>query len=160
MADLGRLPARIGVPSYPEGHPVIDTDTLWSQLKQKQAYAHYTVTQLCFDADAVCRFAAAARRRGIDLPVVAGVPGTVDVRTLLTVGLRVGVGDSLRYLRGHHAVVSRLLSPGGQRPERVLRDLGAHVARGGCVLSGLHFYTFNRVLATARWAAEAHRRAT
>src|SRR5690606_39654854 len=47
---------RVGVPAYPEGHPAIADDVLWADLAAKQRYAHYAVTQLCFDADAICRF--------------------------------------------------------------------------------------------------------
>lgn len=158
MADLGRLPARIGVPSYPEGHPLIDESTLWSALQEKQAYAHYTVTQMCFDADVVSRFAVAARDRGITLPIVAGVPGVVDATKLLKIGLRIGVGESIRFARGNRSVTGRLLSRGRSRPDSLLRDLGAQVQQGRCELAGLHIYTFNRVAATAQWVDETHHR--
>ncbi|PRX51468.1 methylenetetrahydrofolate reductase (NADPH) [Prauserella shujinwangii] len=160
MADLGLLPARIGVPSYPEGHPSIPGPALWSALRAKQPFAHYTVTQLCLDGAAVCRFTATLREEGVDLPVVAGVPGTVEARSLLTIGLRIGVGDSLRFLRGHTSAAGRILRPGGYRPRRLLRTLDAELERNRCALAGLHFYTFNRVGATARWVRRAHRRAT
>jgi len=159
MDDLGRVPARVGVPGYPEGHWAIDTPTLWSSLLAKQRYAAYVVTQLCFDADAMCRFAVDMNRRGIELPVVAGVPGVVDVGKLLRVSLRVGVGESVRFVRGHRSVAGRLLRPGGYRPEPLVRKLAARVAAGRCELAGLHLYTFNRVEATARWVDQAYRRA-
>ncbi|MGH3450311.1 MAG: methylenetetrahydrofolate reductase [Haloechinothrix sp.] len=159
MAELGRLPARIGVPSYPEGHRSIDEHALWAALRAKQRYAGYTVTQLCFDADTVCRFAAAARRRGITLPIVAGVPGVVDTGTLLRVSLRIGIGESMRFVRGHRSVAGRLLRPGGYRPEALVRKLGARAREGRCEMAGLHIYTFNHVGATARWVQQAHRRA-
>lgn len=156
MADAGRLPARVGVPSYPEGHPLIDDDTLASALRAKQEYASYTVTQLCFDAQRVCAFIAEAGEHGIHLPVVAGVPGAVDAPTLLKVGVRIGIGDSLRFVRGHRSMAGGLLRPGGG-PGTVLRKLGAQARQSRCELSGLHFYTFNRVGATARWISDAHR---
>ncbi|MFC6865554.1 methylenetetrahydrofolate reductase [Haloechinothrix salitolerans] len=159
MADLGRLPTDVGVPSYPEGHHTIDDATLWTSLRAKQEYATYTVTQLCFDADAICRFAAEARRRGITLPVVVGAPGVVDVTKLLRVGLKIGVGDSLRFARGNASVTGKLLRPGGYRPDGLVRKLASRVAYGDCTLAGLHFYTFNHVAATARWVRNTHRRA-
>lgn len=159
MDDLGRMPARVGVPGYPEGHWAIGTPALWSSLRAKQPYAAYVVTQLCFDADAVCRFALEARHRGIDLPIVAGVPGVVDAAKLLRVSMRVGVGQSIRFVRGHRSVAGRLLRPGGYRPEPLVRRLAAQVAAGRCELAGLHLYTFNRVAATQRWVAQAYRRA-
>jgi methylenetetrahydrofolate reductase (NADPH) len=86
---------RIGVPAYPEGHPLIDDDALWDALLVKQGYATYIVTQMCFDAQVITRFIAQMRKRGVTLPVVAGVPGPVAPAKLLRMGLRVGVGNSL-----------------------------------------------------------------
>lgn len=159
MADLDRLPAEVGVPSYPEGHHTIDGDTLWTSLRAKQEFATYTVTQLCFDADAICRFAADAQRNGVTLPVVVGTPGVVDLTKLLRVGLKIGVGDSLRFARGNGSVAGKLLRPGGYRPDGLVRKLASRVANGDCTLAGLHFYTFNHVAATARWVRTTHRRA-
>lgn len=149
---------RVGVPSYPDGHYLIDTETLWDALVAKQVYASYTVTQLCFDPNAVCRFAAEARTRGITLPIVAGVPGVVDVTKLLRVSLRIGVGDSVRFVRGNRGVTALLLSPGGYRPDGLIRKLGVQVAEGRCELTGLHIYTFNQVGATVRWLQNTRRR--
>ncbi|MPY78340.1 MAG: methylenetetrahydrofolate reductase [Actinophytocola sp.] len=159
MASLGKLPAEVGVPSYPEGHHAIDGATLWTSLLAKQEYATYTVTQLCFDADAICRFAADAQRNGVTLPVVVGMPGVVDITKLLRVGLKIGVGDSLRFARGNTSVAGKLLRPGGYRPDGLVRKLASRVASGDCSLAGLHFYTFNHVAATARWVRNTHRRA-
>lgn len=157
MAELGRLPSRIGVPGYPEGHWAIDDQTLWSSLQAKGEFAAYVVTQLCFDADTVCRFAGRVRGE-VGLPVVAGVPGVVDVGKLLRVSLKVGVGESIRFVR-HTSVAGRLLRPGGYRPEPLVRKLAARVAAGRCDLAGLHLYTFNHVEASQRWVAQVHRRA-
>jgi methylenetetrahydrofolate reductase (NADPH) len=157
MAELGRRPARVGVPSYPEGHPAVDEPTLWSALRDKQRYADYTVTQLCFDPDTVCRFAAEARQRGIRLPIMAGVPGVVDLGRLLRVSLRVGVGESLRFARTNRPVAGGLARPGGFRPDDLVGGLATRVAEGRCELAGLHFYTFNHVTATARWVRRARR---
>ncbi|MGH8883494.1 MAG: methylenetetrahydrofolate reductase, partial [Stackebrandtia sp.] len=164
MAEIGHRLTRIGVPSYPEGHHAIDDEALWSALRAKQRYAGYTVTQLCFDADVVCSFAAAARRRGITLPIVAGVPGVVDAGRLLRVGVRIGIGDSVRFVRGHRfpavkSAAGSLLRPGGYRPGPLVRKLGMHLHDGRCDLAGLHIYTFNQVGATVRWLHNAHRRA-
>ncbi|WP_166353984.1 methylenetetrahydrofolate reductase [Phytoactinopolyspora limicola] len=146
---------RIGVPSYPEGHPTIDDDTLWSALASKQHYATYTVTQMCFDGRAVTRFIRAARVRGITLPVVAGMPGVVAPAKLLRVGLRIGVGDSLRFVRGHQSVAKRLLRPLGYRPDTLMRQLAADQQ-----VTGLHFYTFNEIAATLRWLEQQRRSTT
>jgi len=166
MAELGRLPASVGVAAYPEGHPVIDDEALWSSLLSKQDYASYVVTQLCFDPDAIATFLSRARERDVRLPVVVGVPGAVDPATLARVGARIGVGDSLRFVTAHHSLVRRLLRPAAGR-DAVLRGLADLMSgsapseasdrvggRRAPVPAGLHFYTFNRVRATARLVTE------
>lgn len=164
MADSGRRPARVGVPSYPEGHPSIADDQLWAALRAKREYADYTVTQLCFHAEAIIRFAESVRANGIDLPVIAGVPGVVDAGKLLRIGLHIGVGDSLRFLHGNRRTGGHaLLRPRGYRPDSLVRQLAARAAghKPGHTpgLAGLHFYTFNHLAATARWINAARRRA-
>lgn len=159
MAGLGRLPSRVGIPAYPEGHWAVEPRALWSALRDKQDFADYLVTQLCFDADAIVRFAAEASRRGIGLPIVAGVPGVVDRRKLLQISMRVGVGESIRFVRGNRSLAGRLLRPGGYRPEPLVRRLAARTTDGRLTLAGLHLYTFNHVSATARWVHETYRRA-
>lgn len=142
---------QIGVPSYPEGHHAISEETLWQDLAAKQQFATYTVTQLCFDADKICRFAAEAARRGITLPVTVGIAGPVGAARLVRISLKVGVGESLRFVRGHHGVARRLLHPRGYRPDALVRRLTAQVRAGRCELAGLHIYTFNQVQSTLNW---------
>jgi methylenetetrahydrofolate reductase (NADPH) len=159
MSELGHRMTDVGVPSYPEGHHLIDEAALWAALRAKQAHATYTVTQMCFDADTVCAFAAEARRRGISLPLVAGIAGPVEVGKLLRVGVRIGIGESMRFVRGHGSPAGKLLRPAGYRPDELVRGLGGHVAAGRCALAGVHVYTFNHLDATLRWLHQAHRRA-
>lgn len=151
MDDIGHRLDAIGVPAYPEGHPSIPDDVLWAALAAKRRYATYAVTQLCFDADAIGDFTTTARRHGFDLPILAGIPGAVDTAKLLRVGLRIGIGDSLRFLRGNRSVLPRLLRPGGYRPDGLIRRLDSRIRAGRCDLAGAHIYTFNDVAATARW---------
>lgn len=148
---------RVGVPAYPEGHPAIPRDVLWANLAAKQHYAHYAVTQLCFDADAICRFAAEAARRGIELPLVVGVPGAVDTGRLLRISLKVGVGDSLKFVRRNASVARQLLHPRGYRPDGLVRKLAARMRDGRCPVEGLHFYTFNQIGATVGWLHDTRR---
>jgi len=167
MEDLGRRPGRVGVPSYPDGHHRIATDVLWADLQAKRAHADYTVTQLCFDADLVGAFVAQARERGIDLPVIAGVPGVVDAARLLRISVRIGVADAVRFARSHRATAGALLrrSLGGPAPLRSVAghhrpdDLVAALATGGSDLAGLHLYTFNQIEPTVRWLSQARRAA-
>ncbi|WP_084210529.1 methylenetetrahydrofolate reductase [Pseudonocardia acaciae] len=157
MRRIGHRPARIGVPCYPEGHPLIDDGTLWSALLAKQELADYATTQMCFDPAAVCRFARAARERGVTLPILVGVPGVVNLRRLLRISMRIGVGDSVRFVRGQRTAARELLRPGSYRPDALVHALAAEEA---CAFAGLHFYMFNDVEATMRWLREVSPRAS
>jgi methylenetetrahydrofolate reductase (NADPH) len=153
---LGHRFASVGIPGYPEGHHTIDDETLWSALKAKAPYATYVVTQLCFDADTIVRFVTQLRGQGITLPVMAGVPGAVDVSKLLRISLRVGVGDSLRFVRNNASAARRLLRLVGYRPDGLVRKLAARVAECSAPeIAGLHIYTFNQVGATVGWVNRA-----
>ncbi|NED94141.1 methylenetetrahydrofolate reductase [Phytoactinopolyspora alkaliphila] len=150
---------RIGVPSYPEGHPHVDDDALWDALLVKQGYATYTVTQMCLDATVVGQFISAARRRGVTLPVIAGVPGPVPPATLLRMGLRIGVGDSLKFARGHRKLARAFLRPSGYRPDALPLALAAIPSPGPIAPgpAGLHIYTFNETAAAAQWVDHLRR---
>jgi methylenetetrahydrofolate reductase (NADPH) len=154
IEELGR-PPRVGVPSYPDGHHRIAGDVLWADLAAKQAHADYTVTQLCFDADVVAAFVGEARRRGIALPVVAGIPGVVDTARLLRISVRIGVADAVRFARSHRSTAGALLRPGHHRPDELVAGLAAHVAAGDTDLERVHVYTFNQIAPTVAWLAQA-----
>ncbi len=161
LGALGRVAHRltsIGIPGYPEGHRLIDDEILWASLKAKAPYATYIVTQLCFDPEATCRYVRSLRDAGIDLPVYAGVPGAVDAAKLLRISMQIGVGDSLRFVRGNAAVARRLLRPVGYRPDGLVSKLASRVAEDHCDIAGLHVYTFNQVGATIGWVHQANRR--
>jgi methylenetetrahydrofolate reductase (NADPH) len=97
-------PRSIGIAAYPEGHPLIDPDTLFDALAEKAPWSDYMTTQLCFDSDAILDWLRATRDSGIQLPVYLGLPGVVDGRRLLEISIRVGVGASLSFLRKQHGL--------------------------------------------------------
>ncbi|WP_084653446.1 methylenetetrahydrofolate reductase [Nocardioides insulae] len=143
---------RVGVAGYPESHPRIPDEATAQALWDKRRRASYVVTQLCFDPAAVTDWAARVRRRGIDLPVLVGVPGAVSTGRLLRVGLRIGVGTSLRFLEDHSGLL-RLAKPGAYDPEGLLAALAGSAAAADPVerVAGVHLYTFNAVADTERW---------
>ncbi len=140
VAEHPRRPATIGIAGYPERHPLASDAALAEAIAAKAPYADYLTTQLCFDPEAILRFA-----RGVDLPVLAGVPGLVDPARLLEISLRVGVGPSLRYLRKQRGL-RNLIKLSTSSAER-LHDALA----GRDEIAGFHYYTFNRLLDTWSW---------
>lgn len=150
IEELGHPFETVGVAGYPEGHPSISDEVLFSSLHEKQAHATYLTTQMSFDADAIGSWIARIRRSGVTLPIHLGLPGAVHIRRLLRVAARIGVGGSLRYLRKNRQLL-RLLFGRSFTPERLLRSLGPTLADPKADVRALHLFTFNQVDATVSW---------
>jgi methylenetetrahydrofolate reductase (NADH) len=143
-------PRAIGIAGYPEGHPLIDSEGLTAALEQKSANASYIITQLCFDAEAVLAWVRETRERGVDLPVLVGLPGVVDRRRLLEVSVRIGVGPSIAFLRKQRGLRS-FLGPSRLTPDEVYDALAPWLDDPDLNIAGVHYYTFNQLLETWRW---------
>jgi methylenetetrahydrofolate reductase (NADPH) len=151
MSQLEHSVEEIGIGGYPEGHPLIDDEELDRALMDKQPFASYVVTQLCFDADVILGWISDIRHRGIRLPVYVGLPGVVDRKKLLQVSLNVGVGDSARFLKKQTGLVGMLLKQGGYGPDELVERLAPYAGDKHYDIAGLHLYTFNQVEGTERW---------
>lgn len=157
MAQMGRKPKRIGVAAYPEGHPLISSQALLKALQDKQPHASYMVTQICFDPDVIFRWLAAMRAQGITLPVYLGIPGVLKRSKLLEISLRVGVGQSTRFLTNHIGLIARLLSRDIYSPDRLVSSTLKAASGSHGDIAGFHIYTFNQCQATERWRQKAAR---
>jgi methylenetetrahydrofolate reductase (NADPH) len=151
LEELGRPFPAVGIAGYPERHPLIDAEELDRALLDKQPLASYLVTQICFDPAATFRWLARIRDLGVGLPVHLGLPGAVTRRKLLEIALRIGVGDSIRYLTKHGSLVARLVRRGSYRPDAFLAGLSPSLGRGDGGIAGFHINTFNQVRSTERW---------
>ena len=146
---------RVGVTAYPDGHPLIEPAVLREALHAKQAALAeagldgYCSTQMCFDAARIVDWLGAERRAGLTLPAHLGIAGVVDRARLLSIGVRLGIGQSLRYLRKNRRAVSRLMTMPHYDPNDLLVPLSAHVVE--LDIRELHVFTFNQVAATADW---------
>ena len=151
----------IGVTAYPHGHPLIADGALHEALHAKQellasaGVEGFCSTQMCFDPDRIESWLRAERASGLTLPVHLGISGVVDRTKLLTMGARLGVGPSLRYLRKNRAAITRLMTSRNYDPDHLLTALSPHLAEFD--VTGLHVFTFNQVAATAAWQASHHR---
>jgi len=163
LTDLGDAGLeRIGVGGYPEGHPLIGDEVLLEALAQKEKLADYVATQICFSPEAVIDWIEAIRSRGIELPVYLGMAGSVKRRKLLEISLRVGVGDSMRYLTKHGNLVTRLMRRSGYTPDAFVSHVEPFIGNADYGIAGFHVFTFNQVGTTERWRrglVEAYRRA-
>lgn len=145
----------IGVGSYPDGHAFISREALRAALIEKQelfreaGVAGHASTQMCFSTDTIRTWLETERADGFDLPVHLGVPGVVDRSRLLDMGMRLGVGNSLRYLKKNRSGLIRLLASSGYNPSNLVDPLADDFER--LRITGLHTFTFNQVEATHAW---------
>jgi methylenetetrahydrofolate reductase (NADPH) len=150
----------ISIGGYPDGHPGIATDVLWSHLEKKAAALSRleipgsVITQVEFDAHRVLAWVAEVRDHGVELPIRVGVPGPASVKLLLGFASRLGISTSTTIAKKYGLSVTNLLGKAG--PENFIRDLqaGLDPAKHGVVK--LHFYTFGGFKTTAEWIA-SHR---
>lgn len=146
---------RIGVTAYPDGHALIPHQVVHEALHGKQALLAeagvdgFASTQMCFDVNQWKQWAAAERAAGFTLPLHIGVPGVIDRTKLLIMGMRLGIGASMRFVKKQGGVLGRLFSPGGYDPMKLLQPLGKAADTLG--VEGTHLFTFNNVEATAEW---------
>jgi len=160
MEEMGHHFQEVGVPAYPEGHPLIETAVLRQSLKAKQSIASYMTTQLCFDPGAIERWLRAARADGVVLPLVLGLPGPADIAKVVRIATRIGVAASSRYLRKNRGLIGAVLRRKAFRPDRLLHQLHGMISDPASNVRGLHLYTFNQVRESAEWQARALERAT
>lgn len=142
----GRM--RAGVAGYPEGHPSVAALDLLDALQDKQDLATHVVTQMCFDAGKILDYAALLRREGVDLPVWAGVAGSVPRTKLVALATQIGVGSSLKFLSRKGPLARKLLSGDRYSPHTLVAGLESQPG-----IAGIHLYSFNNLDAVPNDAA-------
>ena len=151
LHELGDPFPNVGVTGYPESHPAIHDDVTVQAMWDKRRFATQIVSNLTFDADVLVTWVRRIRSRGVQLPVLVGVPGPVDRAKLLATATKIGVGESTRFLVKHRRTLSRLAAPGGFTGERFLQRAARGLAGPDANVVGLHVFTFNQVEQTERW---------
>jgi methylenetetrahydrofolate reductase (NADPH) len=121
------------------------------ELARKAPLATHLATQICFDPEAIARWIARIRERGIELPVLLGMAGAVNRRKLIEVSLRVGVGPSVKYVSKYGGLVARLMKRGGYRPDAFVTLIEPYLSNPAYGIEGFHVFTFNQVEATEAW---------
>lgn len=145
----------VGFPSYPDHHAIIPDAALDEALLAKQALvtelglAGFASTQMCFNAKRIEEWLASQRARGFTLPIHLGVPGAVERARLLSLGTRLGIGSSLRYLRKNTGAILRIFSPKSYDPNKLINPLSRRADELN--IAGLHVFTFNSIETTAAW---------
>jgi methylenetetrahydrofolate reductase (NADPH) len=145
----------LSVAGYPEGHPWLDGahafDALaaWRDWGARSGIRVEIVTQFCFESTPILAWLDELGRRGIDLPVTVGLAGPATLATLTKFGLRCGIGNSMRALRGQIGRFGRLLTDNG--PDEVVRGLLAAPSAATAPISGFHLFPFGGLRKSATW---------
>ena len=128
-----------GIAGYPEGHPSAGPVDVLEALLAKQHLASHVVTQMCFAPERILDYAALLRREGVELPVWAGVAGSVPRTKLVSLATQIGVGSSLKFLSRKGPLARKLLSGDLYSPQRLVSELESQPGN----LAGVHLYSFN-----------------
>jgi methylenetetrahydrofolate reductase (NADPH) len=127
---------------------------LLNVLRDKQAFATYIVTQMCFDADVLAHWVRMIRTEGIELPVWIGLPGVLNRARLLQTSLRIGVGDSVRFARKQMKLAGQLVRSSTYRPDDLVFALAPQLDDEALMIDGLYLFSFNQVRDTVAWRAD------
>ena len=154
LKKLGHNLNKIGMAAHPEGHPDVSDEILMEALEEKKDLADFIVTQMCFDAEILNDWMNQIQKKGIELPVWVGLPGVIERGRLLKTSLRIGVGDSLRFLRKKSQVATELMKSSIYNPDDLVRDITEQIDINDSKLAGYHIYCFNLIETTEKWRTE------
>ena len=145
----------IGITGYPESHHLISDEETIRAMFVKAQMATHIISQICFDAADDRRLdRQGPPPRHADCRCGSGCPGSVDYTKLMRMSMKIGLGESARFLRHHGNWLSRLLTR-QFKPDRAA--CGARAVRRPTrprTWPGFHLYTFNEVERTERWRRE------
>jgi len=153
LEAMGALRTRfqeIGITGYPESHHLISDEATIQAMFDKAPMATCIISQICFDADVIAGWIAEVRRRGTALPIWIGLPGSVEYAKLMRISMKIGLGESARFLRRHSKWMSRLMTR-QFKPDPLIKGLAPTLADPAANVAGFHLYTFNEVERTERW---------
>jgi methylenetetrahydrofolate reductase (NADPH) len=151
LADIEHGFIEIGIGAHPEGHPIASGEELLEQLLAKQEFANYIVTQMCFDADRMASWLREIRAAGVHLNAWLGMPGAADRTSLIKTSLRIGVGDSVRFLKRQGKRAAQLMASSEYLPDSLQCGLAPVIANPDLKVAGQHVFCFNQVERAERW---------
>jgi len=154
MAEIGHKFEDIGIAAYPEGHPMISDQELMRFLLEKQPFATYLVTQMCFDPQSLVNWLKDIRKAGVNLPAWIGLPGVADKKKLISLSFRIGVGQSLKLIKKQNGLLKKIVSAKPYQPDDLLEGLRPYLDDPEINVPGFHLFSFNDVERTENWRAE------
>ncbi len=149
----------IAIAGHPETHPKVDKVVMEAALRAKYDYARESglevdiITQFAFEAQPVVEFLERLKVLKIDAPVHVGVAGPANLTTLVTYGMRCGVGNSIRALKNQSNLLGKLVQT--STPDDLLKDIVHTTGALGDCIAGFHFYIFGGLRKTGEWLKHA-----
>jgi len=141
----------IGLPCYPEGHAFIAATALDQALHDKLRLASYMVTQICFDPAAIRAWLERMRAQGVTAPVYIGIPGVIERRKLLGIALKIGLGDSTRFVKKGAGMLGQLAGTSTYTPDALVDGVRDLLEDAELNVAGFHLNSFNLIAATEQW---------
>ena len=141
---------RIGITGYPESHHLISDEETIRAMFEKSEMATDIISQLCFEPETIDGWIRNVRERGTHLPIWIGLPGCVDYAKLARITMKIGMGESTRFLRHNRNVLARVVTR-QFKPSKLVEQLTPIVTNADRGVAGFHLYTFNEVGRTDRW---------
>jgi methylenetetrahydrofolate reductase (NADPH) len=155
LAEMGGPFGRIGITGYPESHPKIHDDVIIQAMWDKRRFAHYIVSNVCFDPAGLGRWIGRIRARGVRLPLYVGLAGPAERTRLLRMAAVAGASESARFITRHPSWILRFWVPGGYSPDRFLDRASAVITAPDAGVAGLHLFTFNQLQPCEQWRQTA-----
>ena len=150
LSEMGS-PFDVGVTGYPEGHAKIPDQALRAALEAKAPFASRIVTQMCFSPQTTLQWAREVAARGINVPIIVGVPGPVSRQKLIRISAGIGLGQSARFLQKQKGLLGKFFSPSGFSPNQLVGSLADSLPGSGTNIEGLRLFTFNDVAGAESW---------
>lgn len=151
LAEIRSDIRSVGIPCYPEGHAFIAAEELDQALDEKYFFAGHAVTQICFNPDAVRQWLTRIRARGVTIPVYIGIPGVIQRRKLLGIAMRIGLGDSTRFLKKSTGILGQLAGAATYTPDALVDGMAELLAEPELGVAGFHINSFNQIEKTEAW---------
>jgi methylenetetrahydrofolate reductase (NADPH) len=146
---------QIGLPAFPDGHPVLSDEEVECSLVTKLAAAQsgglepVIVTQFCFEIAPILRWLAWLRDRGLNAPARIGFAGPTSLMTWLNYARKCGVRASAEALAKRSGLMKQAFRTVAPDPLiRAIAEATAHERYGDVAP---HIFSFGGVAATARW---------
>jgi methylenetetrahydrofolate reductase (NADPH) len=110
---------------------------------------------MCFDPATLVNWLKGIHRAGIDLPAWIGLPGVTEVSKLISLSIRIGVGQSVRTLNKQKGLLKKLLGFRSYQPDKLLTGLAPYISDPEMNIPGFHLFSFNDVERTEKWRLDS-----